>query len=167
MSTAPKLENSNPLFDKNLISAFVGGVTKTMQDMTNTVVTPGKAYIEKSAGMKADVAGYVKMSSPPLQGVLIIGYSSTSIFTLIENMLGEKYPNINKDVCDAVGEFTNMIYGSSKTTLNQLGYKMDMAIPIVIKKEDPDNDLVRGVSLVIPFHLANNSSFFVEISIAS
>ncbi len=47
-------------------------------------------------------------------------------------MLGEKHTQINAEVSDAVGEMTNMIYGSAKTTLNQLGYNFEMAIPTVI-----------------------------------
>jgi chemotaxis protein CheX len=164
MSAAPKLE-ANPLFDKRLINAFVDGVIKTMKTMAQTDVSPGKPYIEQNFSAKGVIAGMVGMVAPPLKGTLLISYNKESICAILENMLGEKHTEISKDVADAVGELTNMIYGAAKTTLNQLGYNFEMAIPSVIRGDFQITKSEKSATLVIPFNLQNNSTFFVEITV--
>jgi chemotaxis protein CheX len=107
----------------------------------------------------------VGIIAPPLQGTLLISYKKDSILYIIENMLGEKHADIDKEVGDAVGELTNMIYGSAKTTLNQLGYKFEMAIPTVITGTFTVSTQHKGATLVIPFNLDNKSTFHVEITV--
>lgn len=165
MSAAPKLDAPNPLFDKRLINAFVEGVIKTLKTMAQTDATPGKPFIEPQFVLKGEIAGMVGMVAPPLKGTLLISYNKESIFHILENMLGEKYTTINTDVSDAVGEMTNMIYGSAKTSLNQLGYNFEMAIPTVISGEFRISHSDKSPTLVIPFNLPNGSTFYVEIAV--
>ncbi|MNK01182.1 CheY-P phosphatase CheX [compost metagenome] len=165
MSAAPKVEAMNPLFDKRLINAFVDGVIKTLKTMASTEASPGKPFIEPQFVLKGEIAGMVGMVAPPLKGTLLISYKKESILHILENMLGEKYTEINAEVADAVGEMTNMIYGSAKTTLNQLGYNFEMAIPTVIRGEFTITKADKGATLVIPFNLTNGSTFFVEITV--
>ncbi|MGZ3772194.1 MAG: chemotaxis protein CheX [Pseudobdellovibrionaceae bacterium] len=165
MSAAPKIEGLNPLFDKRLINAFVDGVIKTLKTMAQTEATPGKPYIEPQFVLKGEIAGMVGMVAPPLKGTLLISYNKESILHILENMLGEKYSEISNEVSDAVGELTNMIYGSAKTTLNQMGYNFEMAVPSVISGDFTITQADKGATLVIPFNLANGSTFFVEITV--
>ncbi len=165
MSAAPKVDALNPLFDKRLINAFVDGVIKTLKTMAQTDASPGKPFIEPSFVLKGEIAGMVGMVAPPLKGTLLISYGKDSIFHILENMLGEKYAELNKEVSDAVGEMTNMIYGSAKTTLNQMGYNFEMAIPTVISGNFNITQADKGATLVIPFNLPNNSTFYVEITV--
>lgn len=164
MSAAPK-ENINPLFDKRLIAAFVDGVLKVVKTMASTDATPGKPFIESNFTMKGEIAGMVGMVAPPLKGTLLITFSKDSILHVCENMIGEKYPEINKDVSDAIGELTNMIYGQAKATLNQMGYNFEMAIPSVIRGDFIIAKASKGATLVIPFNLKNNTTFYVEITV--
>jgi len=165
MSAAPKTEGMNPLFDKRLINAFVDGVLKTLKTMANTDASPGKPFIESKFVLKGEIAGMVGMVAPPLKGTLLIAFEKPSILQICENMLGDKYPDINQDVKDAVGELTNMIYGASKTTLNQLGYNFEMAIPSVISGSFQITQAEKATTLVIPFTLSNNSTFYIEITV--
>lgn len=164
MSAAPK-ENINPLFDKRLIAAFVDGVIKVMKTMANTDASVGKPFIEPNFTVKGDIAGMVGMVAPPLKGTLLITYKTDSILYILENMMGEKYTELNRDVVDAVGEMTNMIYGAAKATLNQMGYNFEMAIPSVIKGDFVITKSDKGATLVIPFNLADNKIFYVEITV--
>lgn len=165
MSAAPQVVN--PLFDKRLITAYVDSVLKIIKTMANTDCTPGKPFLEPNFAQKGAIAGMVGLVAPPLRGALLICFDQASILQIIENMLGEKYPTINKDVQDGVGELTNMIYGSSKTTLNQLGYHFEMAIPSVITGEFKITQSATDTAptLVIPFQLSNGSLFYIQITV--
>ncbi len=164
MSAAPKIEN--PLFDKRLLNAFADGVTKTLQMMANTTVTYGKPTIETNYVLKGNIAGLVGMTAPPLRGQLSLSFPKNSILLIVENMLGEKNTEITQEVSDAVGELTNMIYGTAKTTLNQLGYNFEMALPTVINGDFHMKTPSAGATLVLPVKLSPTDEFFVGISVS-
>jgi chemotaxis protein CheX len=168
MSAAPKMESKNPLFDKRLINAFVDGVIKTLKTMAYTEVTPGKPFIEPKFIMKGEIAGMVGMVAPPIKGTFLICFDKPAIFAILENMIGEVHTELNSDVSDGVGEMTNMIYGAAKTTLNELGYKFEMAIPSVITGISGAFSISHGrlgATLVIPFNLPNGTIFYIEIAV--
>lgn len=164
MSAAPKLDN-NPLFDKKLINAFIQGVQTTLESIASTKTTITKPFVESEFSLKGDIAGMVGMVAPPMKGTLLISFPKAAIFQILENMLGEKHTEVSAEVADAVGELTNMIYGSAKTTLNEQGYSFEMAIPTVIRGDFTITKGEKGATLVIPFQLENQTSFYVEITV--
>ncbi|HEY8270137.1 MAG TPA: chemotaxis protein CheX [Pseudobdellovibrionaceae bacterium] len=166
MSAAPKIvPEVNPLFDKKLLQAFVDGALKTLATIAQTEAKVGKPHIETRLSEKCEIAGMVGMVAPPLKGTLLISFTKESIFQIMENMLGEKHTEISNEISDAVGELTNMIYGTAKTALNQMGYNFEMAIPTVIRGEFTLSKSTKGATLVIPFELKNNSAFHIAITV--
>jgi chemotaxis protein CheX len=162
---APKI-NQNPLLDKNFLNAFIEGVVKTLSMMANTEVKPLTPKIETHYSAKGEVTGMVGMVAGTTKGTLSISFSRDAIFEVLENMLGEKYTDINPEVADAVGEMTNQIYGCGKTTLNQLGYSFEMAIPSVISGTYTISKHHTGATLVIPFSITkSNAIFYVDITV--
>ncbi len=162
---AEKINAGNPLLDKRFINAFVEGVVKTVSLTAQTSVTTEKASIEASFQGKGEVAGMVGMVFGDMKGTMSISFPKEAIFHIMENMLGEKYTEITNDVTDAVGEMTNQIYGTAKTTLNQMGYGFEMAIPSVIKGSFTISKYHNGPTLVIPFKLSNGTLFYVDITV--
>lgn len=165
MSAAKKTEEVNPLFDKRLLHAFVDGAIKTLATIAQTEAKVGKPFIEPEFTSKGEIAGMVGMVAPPLKGTLLISYNKDAILHIMENMLGEKHTELTDEVSDAVGELTNMIYGTAKTALNQMGYNFEMAIPSVIRGDFTVTKAHKGATLVIPFELKNNSVFYVKITV--
>lgn len=163
---APKIEQANPLLDKRFINAFVEGVIKTVSLMAQTEVSVGKPRIELKFQAKGEVAGMVGMVFGEMKGTMSISFEKVAIFEILENMLGEKHMEISDEVADAVGEMTNQIYGTAKTTLNQMGYAFEMAIPSVIRGSFTISKLHNGATLMIPFHLNSGSTFYVDITVA-
>ncbi len=165
MGAAHKIE-INPLLDKNFLNAFVDGVVKTLSLMAGTDVKPLGPKIETKFESRGEVAGMVGMVAGNMKGTLTISYTQNSIFKILENMLGEKYTELTPDVTDAVGEMTNQIYGTAKTTLNQMGYQFEMAIPTVIQGKFYISQYHSGTTLVIPFQITGTENiFFVEVTV--
>lgn len=163
MSAAQKIEN--PLLDKQLVNAFIDGVQKTLSTMAMTESTPKKAFVEKDFKAKGDVSGMIGMVSGAMRGTITISFEQSAIFEVLNNMLGEDYSEIDDEVRDAVGELTNMIYGTAKTTLNELGYNFEMAIPTVITGAHQITSYHKGAALVIPFEMSGDNNFFIEITV--
>lgn len=163
MTAAPKMQN--PLLDKTLINSFIEGVSKTLETMASTKVTYGKPFVEQKFSARGEVAGVVGMVSNDYKATLTLSFPKQAILQILENMLGEKHSDITDEVFDAVGELTNMIYGSAKGTLNDLGYSFEMAIPTVIKGQFIMLQHSKSATLVIPFKLTNQTEFYIEISV--
>jgi chemotaxis protein CheX len=164
---AEKIEKLNPLLDKRFINAFIEGVIKTVSLMAQMEVTPGKPTIQPQFESKGEVAGMVGMVFGSMKGTMSISFDKASIFAILESMLGEKHTEVTNDVADAVGEMTNQIYGTAKTTLNQMGYAFEMAIPSVIKGTVVVSKHHNGATLVIPFHLNHGTTFYVDITVTT
>ncbi len=164
MGAAPNISNANPLLDKKLINAFVDGVSKTLATMAGTQTNTGTPTIEKEFSTKGDVAGLIGMVAGQMKGTLTISFEKETLFFILENMLGEPYTELNEQVADAVGELTNMIYGCAKTTLNEMGYGFEMAIPTVVMGRAKIKSFHTGATLVIPF-TCTKGKFFIEITV--
>lgn len=161
---APKLEG-HPLFEKKTIEAFVKGVQDTLKTMASTEVVFGKPYIESSFQMKGDIAAIVGLVAPPLKGSFIISFNKPGMLQIYNNMLGENHTEISDEIKDAVGEIANMVYGSSKTLLNQNGNNFQMALPTVVLGEFFPAKDHQGVTLVIPFSFQPDQQFHVQITV--
>lgn len=163
MSNAIKLDN--PLTDKRLIIAVTEGFVKILQTMASLQVTCGQAYIEPDTTFKCDVVGTIGMSSESWSGVLYLCFPKKGILRIINSILHESFNEISEEVRDGVGELTNMVYGSTKTALNKLGYQFTMAIPTVFAGDFVVTKGSKGVTLVIPFHLDDQSEILIKIAV--
>lgn len=158
-------KQSNPLLDKALVNAFINGVEKTLSKMASTEVVCEKPFIQNDFQMTGNIAGIIGMVASPLSGTLVLSFTKESIFLILKNMLNEDFTEINEAVSDAVGELANMIYGSAKTTLNNVGYNFEMAIPSIVSGNFVIAKSASTVTLVIPFSLVNQSKMFIMIAI--
>jgi chemotaxis protein CheX len=161
---AKQMIATNPLLDKRLINAFIDGVSKTMTTMANTKCEIGKPFVEKKFESKGDVAGLISMMAGTMKGVMTISYEKEVACQIVQNMLNEEHVEVNDQIIDAIGELTNMVYGTAKTTLNELGYNFEMAIPTVVVGNLKITSYHSGATLVIPFS-SNGGNFFVEITV--
>jgi chemotaxis protein CheX len=164
---APKLTTTNPLLDKNFVNAFIQGVSTTMATMANCPVAPGSPYVEAGTLPQADVAGIIGMVNGPLRGTLALGYSTAAALRMFKDMLGEEKTAVDSEIRDAIGELTNQIYGAGKTTLNQLGYKFEMAIPTVVSGTFTVGAGGGTPALVAPFTLKGGEKMFILIAVQS
>ena len=80
-------------------------------------------------------------------------------------MFGEEVEGIDDQVCDAVGELTNMISGDARRKLEQYGYAIRAAIPSVISgKNHIIKKFFEGPCIALPF-TTSNGEFTVEIAV--
>lgn len=67
-------------------------------------------------------------------GTIVVSLSKTAAIQVLNRMVGGEADEINTEVCDAVGELTNMIAGSAKAQLAQL--ELSISIPNLISGKD-------------------------------
>jgi len=69
-----------------------------------------------------------------LTGTLVLSIRKETALCVLERMTGIEATDINADVCDAVGEITNMIAGAAKAKLEQLD--LSISIPNIVSGTD-------------------------------
>ena len=83
----------------------------------------------------------------------------------MSKMLGEEYTEITPDLQDGVAELLNIVFGQAKTTLNERGYALDMAIPNIVSGDSVNLDsITKGKTVVVPFE-TEFGPFYIEIAI--
>ncbi len=63
-------------------------------------------------------------------GTIVVGMSKDTACEVLRRMIGTETNEVNSDVCDAVGEITNMIAGSAKAQLAK--YQLSISLPNVV-----------------------------------
>jgi chemotaxis protein CheX len=76
-----------------------------------------------------EVSGIIGLAGQA-SGTVVLSLSREVALSATEAMLGERPPEMNADVVDAIGELTNMIAGASKAKLEQ--FDMRLSLPTVI-----------------------------------
>lgn len=67
-------------------------------------------------------------------GTIVLSLSKAAAVNVLERMVGTKTEEINTEVCDAVGELTNMVAGSAKAQLAQL--ELSISIPNIVSGKE-------------------------------
>lgn len=145
-----------------MIEAFSNGVISTLTTMTKLKPIAEAPITNSRSGPKGAVAGMIGMVSGKIVGNLTISFEKEAALKIINSMTEESYTEINDEVLDAIGELTNIIYGSAKTVLNQFGYAFEMAIPTVIEGYNGLINIHNGKALILPFR-TDNHRFFLEV----
>lgn len=136
----------------NFINPFIGALLNVMETMAQTKLTPGRPKRKQNDVAKGDVSGLIGMIGPETKGSFSITFDEGLALTIMERMVGEKSDEIDSEVCDMVGEVTNMIAGSAKRDLAELGFDFGMATPVVVSGNDHTiSHQVDGPKVILPF----------------
>lgn len=161
---ALKVGKSSPLLDRDFVNAFVDGVKKALATTAHTLVTAEKPFVEENYQPQGDVAGVMGMINGDATGNLTISFSRPALLRMVNNMLHCQKTDLDQEVTDAVGEMTNQIYGTAKSTLNQMGYRFEMALPAVIMGQF-SLAAKAAKTVVIPFKMPDGEEFVVALSV--
>ncbi len=141
-------------FDVNFINPFLTSTLKVLKIQCFMEAQPQKPYLKRPTDplLLGDISGIISVTSETFSGTLAISLSETIFCKIATNMLGEEIPKIQEDNVDLVGELANMILGQAKIELNNIGYRVQMALPSCVwGKDHKIKHFGGGVCVVIPF----------------
>jgi len=75
----------------------------------------------------------IEFGSESIQGKIRILFPEKTIFELFTAMVGGDSNSCNEDRLMAAGEILNIIYASTRVKLNDLGWGLSPAIPVLLK----------------------------------
>jgi chemotaxis protein CheX len=127
----------------------------------------GKPFFKgKGEQSPCAIAAVLGINSPKFDGSLIVAFSEPVFLKLMEGMLGEKFTAITTEMEDGAAELLNIIYGRAKATLNDAGYKLEKAIPSVVRgKGLTTKTASQEPAVVLPF-TTEVGDFYIEICVA-
>lgn len=98
-------------------------------------------------------------------GTIVLSLSHEAAVQVLNRMLGIETNEINSEVCDAVGELTNMIAGSAKAQMEHL--QLSISVPSIIRGRDHRICYPSNISpICIPFE-SEIGSFSIEFAFTS
>lgn len=147
------------------INPFLVATTNVIETMASIKVSAGAPGLKPDNKTWGAVTGIVGMAGDKLQGNMVLSFDENSIVEIVNNMLGETFTEVNKDVVDAVGELTNMICGGAKRLLSEKGFNFDMAVPVMVSGKNVEvSQLNKGPILSVPFS-TSSGKFVVEANL--
>lgn len=69
-----------------------------------------------------------------ITGTIVVGLNQRSACEVLRRLVGTESDTVNREVCDALGELTNMIAGSAKAQLAR--FDLSLSIPNVVTGQD-------------------------------
>ena len=92
-----------------------------------------RKYLLGDEKLDIDISGTLAISSPYFKGSIAITFHDDVYKQVVSKMLEENIGEIDIDNQDGAAEIINIIFGQTKAVLNQRGYKLDRAIPSVLR----------------------------------
>ena len=153
--------------DVNFINPFIEATQLVLTTFGSLKeIKPLKPYLlKKGDKLGVEISGVIPMVSPLFKGNLAVGFPKTTFIAVASALLGETHTEISTQIEDAAAELANIIYGQTKTKLNENGYELGLARPSIVRGHDhsispPDGQF----TIVVPFE-SSAGPFYIQISI--
>lgn len=146
------------------INPFIESTLSVFKTMVGIEPKKDNVYIKKEEEPSFDISGVIGLAGQAI-GSVVISLPEDLALNIVSKFLGEEKTKVDDDVVDAVGEFINMIAGSTKKVFSEKGLKFKISIPNVIvgkghKINRPSNVPCIGVKFNV-----GNKSFVVEVAL--
>jgi len=98
-------------------------------------------------------------------GTIIVSFSKEVAIEVLQRMVGTDAQEINSDVCDAVGELTNMIAGGAKAQLAHL--ELSISIPNIVSGPDHKVHYQSEIKPICILFESEIGPFMIEVGFTS
>ncbi len=151
------------MLEAKVINPFLEAAANVLATMAMVQATPGKPFIKKDGAALGDVTGIIGITGDH-QGSLSISFTKPCTLQVMANLMGLEVTEINEEVCDAVGEITNMISGDARRRLEAQEIMLQGGTPTVVSGENHSITHIHdGPYLAVPFSTPSGD-FTVEIA---
>jgi chemotaxis protein CheX len=153
--------------DTHFINPFIECSLNVLKEMVKpTNIKAHKPYLfDPNDQLNIEISGTIDVKSPYFAGTLAISFDSATFLKAMSTMLSSEITEISKSNQDGAAELINIIFGQTKTVLNQNGYEIHKALPSVLRgKNHQINAKTKAPVLIIPIDLDSNR-IFIQICI--
>ncbi|MEX0798057.1 MAG: chemotaxis protein CheX [Bacteriovoracaceae bacterium] len=149
----------------DFINPFLEATINTLKVQAATECFSEEAFLAGSKKIKVDIVGIIGVSSKEFNGSIALCFPTETFLSIMENMMGEEYQEIDDELEDGAGELLNIIFGQAKIALNAKDFSIAKAIPSVIRgKELKIKHLTQSPGIILPFE-SGSGDFHVAIGL--
>lgn len=139
--------NTSTTLSSNLLADYVNPVILATRDVFAMMLdcTPRRVglKVKDHAGCRNSVSGVIGITGRTV-GTIVLSLPTPVAIEVLKRMVGTEADSITHEVCDAVGELTNMIAGAAKAKLGHL--ELSLSLPNVVSGESYDVSYPSDVS---------------------
>lgn len=146
------------------INPIISATKSVFETMLNCTIERTDLILKKNSALSYEVSGVIGISGK-ISGTIVLSLSHHTALEILYRLVGTKTSFIDDEVCDAVGELTNMIAGQAKGQLER--YELSASIPTIVTGR---NHLIQYGSNVKPMCILFDSGvgpFAIEVGFAS
>ena len=151
--------------DVNLINPFIAATTNALEMMAMCKPERKKVYLKTDNTLIGDISGIMGLSGD-VSGSIIISFKKDAACTVVGNMLGVTYTEINEEVKDGIQEIVNLVAGQAKSMLTDTEYHFQISIPTCIIGANHQVNHKKGVPCIVAEFALDGHDFTVEVSIS-
>jgi chemotaxis protein CheX len=111
------------------INPFLLSTASVFEQMLGMELVREAPFIRKAFSPQYEVTGIIGLTGKTT-GTVAVSLPREMALSITEKLLGERPPDVNAQVIDAIGEVTNMIAGSAKSRLEHL--QLSLGLPTVV-----------------------------------
>lgn len=128
MATAAPVSNSAAL-TAEYVNPLISAARDVFEMMLGCTPTRKALRLKQSGEASPEVNAVIGVSGAAA-GTVVVGMSGATACEILRRMIGTESDQVNDEVCDAVGEITNMIAGSAKSQLAK--HNLSISLPNVV-----------------------------------
>jgi chemotaxis protein CheX len=137
--------------DVKYINPFVESVLNNLEQMAALKAEKLNLSVTKEAKTTLEISGIIGLSGS-VKGSAVISFPKSIALAVASAMFMEELSELNDDVKDAIGEFTNIVVGNARNQLVDQGLDVTMSTPTIIIGKDHQISHPQAIPfLVIPF----------------
>jgi len=154
----------NTAVASSLTAEYINPVISATRTVFETMLecTPKRTglTLKESLTPRHELSAVIGISGK-VAGTIVLSVSREAALEILNRLVGIETDEINTDVCDAVGELTNMIAGAAKAQMERL--ELSISIPNIVSGVD---HVIHYPSNVRPICISFESevgSFAIEV----
>jgi len=159
------VDTTTASLQNTLISEYVNPVLRASRDVFEMMLgcTPKRVGLKIKGEQTCSeyaVSGVIGVTGRAV-GTIVLCLPKQMAIDVLQRMVGTDTDSITAEVCDAVGELTNMIAGAAKAQLAHLN--LSLSLPNVVRGESYDVSYPSDISPFCILFESELGSFMIEI----
>lgn len=146
-----------------LVNPFVTSAIQVFRTMAACELTRGTLQLKQHRSPSFEVSGLIGICGN-YRGMVVLSLERSAALHVAGVLLGERQPQVNAEVADAIGELTNMVAGAAKAQLEE--HRLSIGLPTVVcGKSHCVNFPSSAPTLLIPFE-SEIGDIAIEVGLA-
>ncbi len=121
--------------DVKYINPFIESLLVNLEKVAALKAEKQELGVAKEAKTTADISGIIGLGGE-IVGSAVLSFPKSIALSVASAMFMDELKDINDDVKDAIGEFTNIVIGNARNQLVNAGMNVTISTPTIIVGRD-------------------------------